>query len=122
MACFLCCHTLGFAVTDNLEGLYEKRVELLKKYEQDVGHDYLKNKEKADIYKKQIEAIDKIYRKIINEIFSEHEKKEYSLFEKCCDRKNKDGYLFFVCKLATYYRDGNTDILLNDLPKTKKNE
>ncbi len=119
MACYLCCHTLGLAVTDNLEGLYEKRVELLKKYEQDVGRDYLKNKEKADIYKKQIEAIDQKYREVIHEMFFAHEKKEYTLFEKYCDGKVKDGYLFFICKLIAYYRDGNSVFLLNEMPVTK---
>jgi hypothetical protein len=119
MACYLCCHTLGLAVTDNLEGLYEKRVELLKKYEQDVGHDYLKNKEKADIYKKQIEAIDQKYREVIHEMFFAHERKEYTYFKKYCDGKVKDGYFFFICKLIAYYRDGNSVSLLTDIPVTK---
>src|SRR4030067_2105984 len=113
---YLLLPTLGLAVCPNLEGLYEKRKELRKGYERAFGE----NREMRDMYMKQIQAIDRKYRTVIYEIFFEHEKKEYNSFGKCCDSPIKDGYLFFVCKLIKYYRDGTAEILLKDMPLGKE--
>jgi hypothetical protein len=110
----------SLAACNNMEGLYEKRIELLEKYTRDIGNDYLKNKDKADIYIKQREAIDQNYRTTIHNIFFDHEKKEYTLLKKCCDNTIKDKYIFYVCKLITYYRDRNINSLLNDIPVDKE--
>jgi len=111
--------TLAFGDCTTLKGLYEKRVELLRNFERTAGHDYLKNKERADAYKKQIEIIDNRYRGIIHEMFFENERKEYGAFSTCCGKKAVDKYLFFVCKLIAYYRDDDANFFLNNIPLDK---
>lgn len=115
-AIYLLLPTLSLAVCPNLKGLYEKRRELRKKYERAFGE----NREMRDMYMEQIQAIDRKYGAVIYEMFFEHEKKEYNTFSKCCVSPIKDGFLFFVCKLIKYYRDGNTKSFLEDMPLGKE--
>lgn len=94
-------------------------MELLEKYTNDVAHDYLKNQETADMYISQREAVDLKYRRIINDIYLEHEKREYNLYNECCERKSDDKYLFYVCKSIEYLRNGNEQLFLEDLPNNR---
>ena len=73
--------TLSFAVCPNSEGLYQKRKELLKKYEREMD----KNREKAGTYWSQIQTIDQSYEAVIYKLFFEYEQKEFVLFKKCCE-------------------------------------
>jgi hypothetical protein len=107
--------TLSFAVCPNLEGLYQKRKELLKKYEWEMD----KNKERAGTYWRQIQTIDQTYRAVIYKLFFEYEQKNPMLFNNCCKGPQNDKYLFFVCKLIAYYLDGNADLFLKDIPVEK---
>jgi hypothetical protein len=107
--------TLNFAVCPNLEGLYEKRKDLLKKYEREID----KNRERAGTYWRQIQTIDQSYRAVMYKLFFEYEQKEFMLFKKCCEGPQSDKYLFFVCKLIRYYLDGNANLFLNDIPVQK---
>jgi len=116
VATYLLFPILGLAVCPSLEGLYEKRRDLRKKYERVFSE----NREMRDMYMKQIKDIDRKYRTVIYEIFFEHEKNEYNTFRKCCVSPIKDGYLFFVCKLIRYYRDGTAELFLKDLPLGKE--
>jgi len=118
--CSILIPTLSFALCSDLGGLYEKRKELVKKYEEEVGNDYLKNKEKADLYAQQREVIDSKYRYAINAMFSEYDKKENKYFQQCCKVRIKDGYLFLVCKLLAYFRDGNAELFLRNIPFKKE--
>jgi hypothetical protein len=107
--------TLSLAVCPNLEGLYQKRKELLKKYEREMDTD----RQKAGAYWSQIQTIDKRYEAVIYKLFFEYEQKEFVLFKKCCEGPQNDKYLFFVCKLIRFYVDGNADLFLKGIPVQK---
>jgi hypothetical protein len=104
--------TLGIAICDGFKGLYLERRELRNKYQKNV----IENREKADTYKAQYQAIDQRYRNVIYKMFFEYESKEYKSFDKCCVSRIDDGYFLFVCKLIAYYRTGNGDEFLRNIP------
>lgn len=115
---YLCYPVICFASCDGITGLYEKKMELRRKHE-DIEKDYFKDKEKANMYEKQIANIDLKYRNVIYDILYEYERGENKLFYKCCDIARKDKYLFFVCKLIEYKHLANSETFLSGIPNDK---
>ncbi len=100
--------------------LFKERMNLKKRYEKEIGNDYLRNKEKADLYIKQIKEIDSRYRDVIYSLLYEAELNENKIFSECCNNVNEDKILFFVCNLIEYKITKDKEKFLNYVPSDKK--
>jgi hypothetical protein len=102
-------NSLSVAATcEDLEGFYNKRVELLSRYQ--IDH------QEGGVRIAKIKEMDSLYATVIDEIVDSRSDKVY---KECCDHNRNDNYLLFVCKLATYLREGKSSIFLSNIPATK---